>query len=98
MTCKFVDTAHRRSPLIRGGLEIPIEMKLEIDVSENALLAMNRYQDLVSKHYREPVNGEYEDVTKKILEDLFSEEDDTDLQLDTDDEADENEATHEQLS
>ena len=58
-----------------------IEVKLEIDVSEKALLAMNRYQDLFSKHYREPVNREYEDVMKKILEDL-SEEDDTDLDTD----------------
>ena len=85
-----------KSDSVNGALEIPIEVKLEIDVSEKALLAMNIYQDLVSKHYREPVNGEYEDVTKKILEDLLSEEDDTDL--DTDAEADEDEATHEQLS
>ena len=87
-----MDTAHRRSPLIQGGLEIPIEVKLEVDVSEKALSAMNRYQDLVSKHYREPVNREYENVAKKILEDLLSEENDTDL--DTNDEADEDEATH----
>ena len=41
---------------------------------------MNRYKDLVSQHYEEPINGVYEDATKKILEDLLS-EDDTDLQV-----------------
>ena len=43
---------------------------------------MNRYKDLVSKHYEE-INGVYEGATKKILEDLLS-EDDTDLDTDED--------------
>ena len=41
---------------------------------------MNRYKDLVSKHYEEPINGVYEDATKKILEDLLS-KDNTDLDV-----------------
>ena len=52
MTYKVVDTAHQRSPLIEGGLEIPFEMKLEIDVSEKALLAMSSYQELINKNTR----------------------------------------------
>ena len=82
MTCKVVDTAHRRSPLIQGGLEIPIEVNVEMEVSEKTLLVMNRYKDFVSKHYEELINGVYEDATKKILEDLVSE--DTDLDMDED--------------
>ena len=86
MTCKVVDTAHRRSPLIQGGLEIPIEVNVEMEVSEKTLLVMNR---LVSKHYEEPINGVYEDATKKILEDLLSKED---TDLDTDEDIDKSEA------
>ena len=50
---------------------------------------MNRYKDLVSKHYEEPINGVCEDATKKILEDLLF-VDDTDL--DTDEDVDQSEA------
>ena len=50
---------------------------------------MNRYKGLVSKHYEEPINGVYENATKKILEDLLSEDD---RDLDTDEDVDKSEA------
>ena len=50
---------------------------------------MNRYKDLVSKYHKEPINGVYEDATRKILEDLLSE---NDTVLDTDEDIDKSEA------
>ena len=37
--CKVVEVNHRRSPLIQGGLEIPIKVTVEMDVSEQNILA-----------------------------------------------------------
>ena len=39
MFCKVIEVNHRRSPLIQGGLEIPIE-ETEIDDSEQNILAI----------------------------------------------------------
>ena len=32
--CKVMDVHYRRSPLIQGGLEIPVEVTVEMDISE----------------------------------------------------------------
>ena len=37
MFWKFVEVNHRRSPLIQGVLKIPIEVTVEMDVSEQNL-------------------------------------------------------------
>ena len=34
LSAKVVDTQHRRSPLVQGGLEIPIEVTLAMECSE----------------------------------------------------------------
>ena len=39
MFCKVVEVNHRRLPLIQGGLEIPIEVTVEMHVSEQNILA-----------------------------------------------------------
>ena len=67
VTLKVVDTHHRRSPLIQGGLEIPVLVivQMECTTKNNA-----RYNDLVQKSYQEPVDGKFEDITDTILEDI----------------------------
>ena len=77
VSCQVVDARYRRSPLIQGGLEIPIETIVEMDACEQNMLAMNKYEALVQEYYKEPVDGVFEDVTASILEGLQS-EDDTD--------------------
>ena len=74
--CKVVEVNHRRSPLIQGGLEIPIEVTVEMDVSEQNVLAIGKYKSLVDEHYEEPVDGKYADATKAILQALKSPSDD----------------------
>ncbi len=90
--CKVVDVNYRRSPLVQGGLEIPIEVTVEMDVSEKNILAIKKYKSLVEEHYEEPVDGKYADATAAILkslklpsddeeEDSTGEEDSTDEQI-----------------
>ena len=59
MFCKVVEVNHRRSPLIQGGLEIPIQVTVEMDVSEQNVLAIGKYKSLVDEHYEELVDRKY---------------------------------------
>lgn len=75
VSCKVTEVHYRRSPLIQGGLEIPIEVTVEMPVSEANILAIERYKALVGQHYEEPVNGNYPDATAAILKAMKSESD-----------------------
>ena len=83
-----MDAHHRRSPLIQGGLEIPVEVTVQMDISEennneNAL-AMEKYKTLIKEHYQEPIDGKYPDATAAILQKLKTDSDD-DLDEETSD-------------
>ncbi len=56
-------------------LEIPIEVTVTMKYSPDNKDAMVKYEDLVGKHYKEPVDGKYEDITPEILEGLESDTD-----------------------
>lgn len=76
-----IDSKHRRSPLVQGGLEIPVTVCIELDSTSKNMLVLERYKKLVSENYKEPINGNFDDCTKDILRDLYessdSDEDDT---------------------
>ena len=78
MTCKVIDHRHRRSPLIQGGLEIPVKVVVDMDAGEKAMQALQLYETLVREHYKEPIDGEFEDITASVLEDLQESDCDTD--------------------
>ena len=59
-----MDAHHRRSPLIQGGLEIPVEVTVEMD------------KTLIKEHYQEPIDGKYPDATAAILQKLKTDSDD----------------------
>ena len=83
--------SHRRSPLIQGGLEIPVEVTVSMAFSEANKLAIKRCELWVELQYKEPVNGQFEDVTAEILEILHgsdSENSLSDESSDPDDEED----------
>ena len=64
-----VKDAHlRRSPLAQGGLEIPVEATVRMETSTKNVEAIERFEQLVEQHYREPVNGQFEDCTKEVLQ------------------------------
>ena len=78
VTAKVIDTHHRRSPLVQGGLEIPIEVTLTMKYSLENKEAMVKYEELVTEQYKEPEDGKFEDITKEVLEGLDSETDEED--------------------
>ena len=55
---------------MQGGLEIPIEVTVEMDISEKNMLAIKKYKSLIEEHYEEPVDGKYNDATPEILNEL----------------------------
>ena len=67
---KVLDTHHRRSPLVQGGLETPIELIMKMEYSPQNKDAMFKYESLVEQHYKELVDGKFEDDTDMVLKDL----------------------------
>ena len=76
MSRQVTDIHHRRSPLVQGGLEIPIQVTVTMDLGEGNVKVMMKYEDLVNEQYKESVNGTFDDVTKSVLEALLSENED----------------------
>ena len=73
-----MNTHHRRSPLVQGGLEFPIQVTVEMDLSKKNRQFLDKY---------EPVDIKFEDATDSILQRLKEPEDcgdDTDLNSDLD--------------
>ena len=77
-TAKVVDPHHRRSPLVQGGLEIPVLITVKMDYSPQNQVALTRYEELVKRSYQEPVDGEFEDITTTILEEIDNSSDEED--------------------
>ena len=68
VTAKVADVNHRRSPLIQGGLEIPVMVSVVMHYTNENKRAIDAYETWVNKRYKEPVAKEYEDATTAILE------------------------------
>ena len=71
-----IDAYHRRSPLVQGGLEIPIKVIIQIPNGQQNELAINELQELVREKYKEPIDGKFEDATSAILARLKSTDND----------------------
>jgi len=63
------DENYCRSPLIYGGVEIPVEVICEIDDTPRNRAIIERYNTLLTTHYKEPgQDGQFDDYTKDVLE------------------------------
>ena len=67
VTVRVVSPKYRRSPLIRGGLEIPIEVCVAMANSDENKQALVKYTVLVNDHYEEPAGENFRDYTSSIL-------------------------------
>ena len=67
---KVLDAHHRRSPLIQGGIEIPVEVTVEMAATEENRLALAKYKAMTAERYKEPVDGKYEDATAGLGSEL----------------------------
>ena len=53
------DTHCKRFPLIQGSLEIPVEVTIEMDITEENVLAMEKYKALTEDCYQEPMDQKF---------------------------------------
>ena len=65
------------------GLEIPIRVTVTMDAGEANVQVIKRYKDLVNEHYKEPVNGNFDDVTASVLKALMSDVAESDTESET---------------
>ena len=75
MSCQVIDAHYRRSPLVQGGLEIPLRVTVDMDIEESNSRALKKYEELVSEHCKEQINGMFDNVTALVLEALHSDDD-----------------------
>ena len=68
------DSHHRRSPLVQGGLEIPVKLTVRMEAASENDQAVERFKELVQRHYKELTNDKFDDWTKEVLSDKFEEE------------------------
>ena len=78
VTVTVCDINYRRSPLIQGGLEIPVEITICMPFSRNNKTALDKFELLLAEQYKEPENGKHEDITATILEEMESDDSDED--------------------
>ena len=48
VSCRMTDMHYRRSPLVQGGIEIPCEVTVKMNLSDQNMLAIEEYKKLVS--------------------------------------------------
>ncbi len=75
ISAKVLSTQHRRSPLVQGGLEIPIQVTVRLPSGDKNLLYLDKYKSLVGEQYKEPVDFKFDDATSRILKRLNLDDD-----------------------
>ena len=72
---EVTDENYRRSPLIQGALEIPVEVICKMDDTPRNRAIMERYKTLVITHYKEPGQDiQFDDCTEDVLEEVFEDD------------------------
>ena len=66
VTVQVISPKYRRSPLIHGGLDIPMEVCASMANSDENKQALAKYTELVNDHYEEPTGENYRDYTCSI--------------------------------
>ena len=65
---------------MQGGLEIPVQVTAEMDLTErNKAAILEKYKQIVVSNYKEPgMDGNFDDCTKEVLKELEDDDSDTD--------------------
>jgi len=67
---------HRRSPLVQGGLEIPVEVIVEMDATTRNRTILEKCKQIAIANYKKPgQDGKFDDCTKEVLKELMQDED-----------------------
>lgn len=72
VSVKVIDEAYRRSPLVQGGLEIPVLVTITMEYSTSNQAKIEKFKILCNELYQEPVNGQFTDATADILKAIHS--------------------------
>ena len=78
MTVKVIDVDYRWSPLMQGGVEIPVLVSIAMDCSDSNKGNIKKLEILLNEYYKEPVNGKFEDATEAILRSIHSDDEEVD--------------------
>ena len=52
--------------LVQGGLEIPIKVTVTMKNTPEKKQALKKYKELINHLYKEPVDGQFKDVTLQV--------------------------------
>ena len=67
---------------MQGGLEIPVQVTAEMDLTERNKAILEKYKQIVVSNYKEPgIDGNFDDCTKEVLKELEDDDSDTDEQV-----------------
>ena len=56
---------------MHGGLEIPVQVTAEMDLTERNKAILEKYKQIVVPNYKEPrMDGHFDDCTKEVLNGL----------------------------
>ena len=70
----MVDPQHRVTPLVQGGLEIPVKVIIEMEHSTRGREILARCQTHIRDNYKESTDGKFDDCTIDILKNLAAED------------------------
>ena len=74
--------SHRRSLIVHGGLEIPVQVTAEMDLTERNKAILEKYRQIVVLDYKEPgIDGHFDDCTKEVLKGHEDDYSDTDEEV-----------------
>ena len=89
VTVIVVDIKHGRSPLVQGGLEVPIEIVVVMQFSAANKQAIDECKTLVGNHYEEPINRKFHNSTSVSLSAINDDSESSPEKSDTDTEGEE---------
>ena len=79
---KVIDKNHRRSPLVQGRLEFPVQVIAEMDLTERNKAILEKYKQIVLSNYKEPgIDGHFDYCRKEVLKGLEDDDSDTDEEV-----------------
>ncbi len=78
VTVKVTSVQQRRSPLVQGGLEIPVLVTVQMAFDDKNKDVLTKYDKIVYETYKEPIDGRFEDATAAILKDIYDSEEEDD--------------------
>ena len=83
VSVKVMDAHQRRYPLVQGGLEISVQVKVVMEFSALNKKALSRYDKLIRQSYKELVDGKFDDINDFVLEAIENSSDEEEIDLAT---------------